>query len=596
VSDPAVVRLERLSKRFKLYQTARARLLDWLQVPPGPRYREFWALRDVSFEVHQGECLGIIGPNGAGKTTLLKLLTGALHPTSGEMHLEGRVLSLLELGTGFTPELTGRENIAQSARLLGFTKATKAPNAYAQGFAEEIAAFAELGDFFDRPIKFYSSGMLVRLAFSLFSTMEPEVFLIDEALAVGDMRFASKAFGRVRGMLARGTTILFVSHDLQMVNQLCSRALWIQAGTVQMLGNPSDVTRAYQQFVVHGAAEQKSMDSPHQGDDAGVQVGGGALGTGWYPLEAYGGEIFRWAAHEAEIVISPPASVGRELQLEVQPMEGEGEGDRAVLHLTDEAGLAVAELVITGRCGIQIPVPSGRGAAQRMYLRTDEDALAAPAGDGRVLGFRAFRWRWSDQPDWQPIDRLDTWVDSGHDLDLQQELTHMRRAVARCSPAAGAPVRITRIVTRTPSGVESVRFATYEPLLADVEVLAERDTVDLVVGIQVRDAFDRMLWTTRTDWQGWHADDLPAGGSRVIRFRADRLLLGRGLYQLSVAIHSYPHEEQVFHWIDGAWRFEVVDLSDAAFKGQVDLGWRCSTPAPLEEDRELTAAGSGSDG
>jgi ABC-type polysaccharide/polyol phosphate transport system ATPase subunit len=585
VSDPALVRLAHLSKRFKLYQSARARLLDWLQVPPGPRYREFWALRDVSLEVRQGECLGIIGPNGAGKTTLLKLLTGALHPTSGEMYVQGRVLSLLELGTGFTPELTGRENIIQSARLLGF------PNAYAQGHAEEIAAFAELGDFFDRPIKFYSTGMLVRLAFSLFSTMQPEVFLIDEALAVGDMRFASKAFGRVRRMLERGTTILFVSHDLQLVNQLCSRVLWIQSGAVQMLGQPSEVTRAYQQFVIHGAAGQDGGQSLPTVDDAAANRSEDlALGAGWYPLEAYGGEIFRWAAHEAEIVLSPPASVDRQLVLDVQPAD-EGQ---AVLNLTDEVGTAVAECALSGRSTIQIPVASGRGPAQRLYLRTTE-TRPPTAGDGRVLGFRAFRWRWSDQPDWQPIDRLETWVDSGHDLDLNQELMHMRRALVRCVPASGAPARITRVITRTPAGAESVRFATYEPLVADVEVLAEHDAADLVVGIQVRDAFDRMLWTTRTDWQGWHLDDLAAGCSRVIRFRSDRLLLGRGLYQLSVAIHRYPHEEDVFHWIDGAWRFEVVDPSDAEFRGHVDLGWRCDTASPPEAARSLTTVGRGYD-
>jgi lipopolysaccharide transport system ATP-binding protein len=209
MTEQVIVSMDGLGKRFKLYQSARDRLLDWLQVPPRVRYQEVWALRDVSLEVRKGECLGIIGPNGAGKSTLLKLLTGALHPTAGRMQIEGRVLSLLELGTGFTPELTGRQNIAQSARLVGF------PHGYAEARAPEIASFAELGDYFDRPIKFYSTGMLVRLAFSLFSTMDPEVFLVDEALAVGDMRFASKAFGRIRRMHDSGTTLLFVSHDLQ---------------------------------------------------------------------------------------------------------------------------------------------------------------------------------------------------------------------------------------------------------------------------------------------------------------------------------------------------------------------------------------------
>jgi lipopolysaccharide transport system ATP-binding protein len=246
VSTEIIVQLDHVSKRFKLYPTLRDRLFDWLFIPPRPRFQEFWALRDVSCEVRRGECLGIIGPNGAGKSTLLKLLTGSLYPTSGNFEVRGKVLSLLELGTGFNPDLTGRQNIDNSARLLGF------PPGYAAARVEDIRSFAELGDYFDRPVRFYSSGMLVRLAFSLFSAMEPEVFLVDEALTVGDLRFAGKAFGRIRGMLDAGTTLLFVSHDLQLINNLCSRTLWLHSGTVQMDGPPSEVTRAYQQFVVHG--------------------------------------------------------------------------------------------------------------------------------------------------------------------------------------------------------------------------------------------------------------------------------------------------------------------------------------------------------
>src|SRR5262249_41584115 len=229
--------------------------------------------------------------------------TGSLYPTSGRLLLRGRVLSLLELGTGFTPELSGRENVFQSARLLGF------PVGYAARQMDEIEAFAELGDYFDRPVRLYSSGMFVRLAFALFSAMEPDVFLVDEALAIGDLRFAGKALARVRSMIASGTTLLFVSHDLQLINHLCSRAIWLHSGRVQTDGEPSAVTRAYQQFVVRAEVESAAL----AGTAVGVRAVVGAervastapdvyAGHGWYRLEAYQGNVFRWARQTAEVI------------------------------------------------------------------------------------------------------------------------------------------------------------------------------------------------------------------------------------------------------------------------------------------------------
>jgi ABC-type polysaccharide/polyol phosphate transport system ATPase subunit len=549
VSEP-VVRVNGLGKRFKLYDTSSARLLDWLHLGSKPHYQEFWALRDVSLEVHQGECLGIIGPNGAGKSTLLKLLTGALHPTSGDLYIRGRVLSLLELGTGFTPELTGRQNVAQSARLLGF------PRGYAEARFHAIADFADIGDYFDRPIKFYSSGMLVRLAFALFSTMNPEVFLVDEALAVGDMRFASKAFGRIRRMLDEGTTLLFVSHDLQLINQLCDRVLWIQSGMTQMVGPASEVTRAYQQFVVHGAPTA-SVQQP--------DVDRLALGEGWYPLEAYDGEVFRWAAQEAELVIPEPPATRRELLLDLDVY---APGDIAI---TSSAGERL-DLEVDSRSTLRVPLRPTTGV-QRVRIRSG--TAFRPSVDERELGFRVFRWGWDDDQAMRPIEAAETWLEATRELDLRGEIRHMQAAIARSLPIPDAPARIARVTTHSSTGGrELVHFGSYEPLVVEVEICANRDVSELVAGIQVRDTFDRMLWTTRTDWQDERGLNLTSGSSTVLRFHTDRLLLGRGVYQISVAIHAYPHEDQVFHWIDGAWRFEVLDTPDAHFKGSVDLGWR----------------------
>lgn len=550
MSEP-VVRVNGLGKRFKLYDTSSARLLDWLHLGSKPHYQEFWALRDVSLEVHQGECLGIIGPNGAGKSTLLKLLTGALHPTSGDLYIRGRVLSLLELGTGFTPELTGRQNVVQSARLLGF------PRGYAEARFQAIADFADIGDYFDRPIKFYSSGMLVRLAFALFSTMNPEVFLVDEALAVGDMRFASKAFGRIRRMLDEGTTLLFVSHDLQLINQLCDRVLWIQSGMTQMVGPASEVTRAYQQFVVHGNSAPTRPAAPSDRL---------ALGEGWYPLEAYDGEVFRWAAPQAELVIPEPPPQTRDLLLDLDLVAP------GTLEIAATDGTRLSRHV-SERSTIRVPLAASASGVQRLIVRAMRGATLA-AVDDRDLGFRVFRWGWADDGALRPIEQAEMWLEAARELDLRSESRHMQAALVRCQPVAGAPAHITRVTTLSSADRPAVHFGTHDPLTVEIEVAATSAVCDVVAGVQLRDTFDRMLWTTRTDWQDERGLNLTSGSSTVLRFHTDRLLLGRGVYQISVAIHAYPREDQVFHWIDGAWRFEVLDTPDAHFKGSVDLGWR----------------------
>ena len=203
---------------------------------------DFWALKDVSFSVGVGDVVGIIGPNGAGKSTLLKILSRITPPTRGYIDLDGRVSSLLEVGTGFHPELTGRENIFLNGAILGM-------------FREEIrrkfdaiVSFAELEKFIDTPVKHYSSGMYVRLAFSVAAHLEPEIMIIDEVLSVGDMHFRNRCLGRMRDMRDEGRTVLFVSHDLTSVRQLCNRAVLIVGGCLDTDGEPDAVTRRYEQM------------------------------------------------------------------------------------------------------------------------------------------------------------------------------------------------------------------------------------------------------------------------------------------------------------------------------------------------------------
>jgi len=237
--DDIVVDVAGLSKRFKFYARPWHRALEWLSFGRVNRHSDFWALRDVSFRLRRGEALGIIGPNGAGKTTLLKILSRALYPTGGRFEVRGRTVSLLELGTGFNPQLTGIENIRASARLLGFSED------YIRRRLDAIVGFAELDGFIDRPIQVYSSGMWVRLAFSLFAFLEPDVYIIDEALAVGDSAFQKKCIERINEMRQSGVTILFVSHDLWRVEALCNRAIYLDGGSIRAAATPDAVVKRY---------------------------------------------------------------------------------------------------------------------------------------------------------------------------------------------------------------------------------------------------------------------------------------------------------------------------------------------------------------
>ena len=204
-----------------------------------PYFREFWSLKDVSFEVKKGETLGIIGRNGAGKSTLLQILCGTLTPTSGTVQTYGRVAALLELGAGFNPEFTGRENIVMNASVLGLT------DLEIKDRLEDIIAFADIGPFIDQPVKTYSSGMYVRLAFSIATSVDPDILVIDEALSVGDGSFARKSFDRIIALRDAGKTILFCSHSLYQVEAICDRVVWLDGGQVQVMGEPAKAIVAY---------------------------------------------------------------------------------------------------------------------------------------------------------------------------------------------------------------------------------------------------------------------------------------------------------------------------------------------------------------
>ena len=245
--DNIAISVHNLSKSFLIYQKPSDRLKQFLALQfqgiSGRKAREygrtFWALRDISFDIKKGETVAIIGKNGAGKSTLLQIICGTLGPTSGSSTTKGVITALLELGSGFNPLFTGRENIYLNGMIIGLSHAQ-----IEQRF-DDIVKFADIGDFIEQPVNTYSSGMYVRLAFAVQVCIDPDILVVDEALAVGDAYFVHRCFQRIREMKEQGKTILFVSHDTSSVVNLCDRAIWIDEGRLRMNGNPDDITRHY---------------------------------------------------------------------------------------------------------------------------------------------------------------------------------------------------------------------------------------------------------------------------------------------------------------------------------------------------------------
>jgi homopolymeric O-antigen transport system ATP-binding protein len=241
---PTALSVENVSKQYRIYDHPGDRLKESLTRGRWKRHREFWALRDVTFELESGTTTGIIGPNGSGKSTLLQIITGTLEPTHGAVHHEGRIAALLELGAGFNPEFTGIENIYLNAALMGFSRSET------DARLPEIKRFAEIGDFVEQPVKTYSSGMYIRLAFAIAVSADPQILIVDEALAVGDAVFQQRCLRRIKEMQEGGATILFVSHDPHTIRALCTRAILFNGGQVEADGKPSDVLNRYQKIIM----------------------------------------------------------------------------------------------------------------------------------------------------------------------------------------------------------------------------------------------------------------------------------------------------------------------------------------------------------
>lgn len=289
-SDEVVVHIEGLSKRYEIYTSPVDRLKQFIypkfctafRIPMRAEYfREFWALKDISFQIKKGETVGIIGRNGSGKSTLLQIICGTLTPTGGFMQTKGRIAALLELGSGFNPEFTGRENVYLNASILGLSRREIDEKFH------QIEQFAGIGDFIDQPVKTYSSGMYVRLAFAVSVNVQPDILIIDEALAVGDLAFQAKCMNHLKKLMDEGVTIVFVSHDVASVRNLCGKILWLDHGIQMEYGYPESIIGKYIEKVhlsindeISGGLDRHNQKLMSNGSDFDLAEGYRRYGTG----------------------------------------------------------------------------------------------------------------------------------------------------------------------------------------------------------------------------------------------------------------------------------------------------------------------------
>lgn len=266
MSSDIAIKVDNLSKCYQIYGNPRDRLMQMLMRGRRQYYREFWALRDVSFEVRKGETMGIVGRNGSGKSTLLQMICGTLNPTSGSITTNGRIAALLELGSGFNPEFTGHENVYMNGAVLGLSQLE-----IDQRF-DDIATFADIGDFIEQPVKTYSSGMMVRLAFAVAINVSPDILIIDEALAVGDAAFQRKCMRKISELSESGATLLFVSHDLETVRKICGQAVYLNRGKMLAIGAAKNICIEYERDLF-GAAKMGEAKTVSEGNDSNDVLG-----------------------------------------------------------------------------------------------------------------------------------------------------------------------------------------------------------------------------------------------------------------------------------------------------------------------------------
>lgn len=298
MSDYAI-RVRDVSKMYKLYNRNRDRVMDAFGLSKQPRYREHYALHGLSFDVKRGETVGIIGTNGAGKSTILKIITGVLNPTSGAVDIDGRISALLELGAGFNMEYTGIENVYLNGTMMGYTREE------IDAKMDDILSFADIGDFVFQPVKTYSSGMFVRLAFAVAINIDPEILIVDEALSVGDVFFQNKCYKKFDDFKKLGKTILFVSHDLGSISKYCDRVVLLDHGKKLSEGSPKEMINIYKKLMTGTAVEDalaSSVENDIDGSDRSSILNDSTDGSLWRSNFSINPELNEYGSKKAEII------------------------------------------------------------------------------------------------------------------------------------------------------------------------------------------------------------------------------------------------------------------------------------------------------
>jgi lipopolysaccharide transport system ATP-binding protein len=388
VDAAPVLRVQGLGKEYRLYDSPRQRLKAL--VTGGNYHHSHWALRDVSFELYRGQCMGLIGDNGAGKSSLLKLIAGTMQPSNGRVERIGRVTAILELGAGFHPDFTGRDNLRFGGNLIGISPADMA------GLEQGIIDFSELGDAIDRPVKTYSSGMSVRLAFALVTAVEPDVLVIDEALAVGDQHFQKKCVERITEFRNQGCTILFCSHSQYHIRQLCNVALWLDGGCVKAMGSTDSVLSSYEAHVraqdqasAAGAlkprprAETASHEHPAASNPSARQASAEVTGPAPSPPPVTG-------THASILSVAirnlgpgaPPLLRSKDLSVTVEVQMLDGEQPQIGVMLEQAHGVGITS--VATHADEAIPVNLGQGRWRSTVTFPD---LALQSGEYVVSGY-----------------------------------------------------------------------------------------------------------------------------------------------------------------------------------------------------------------
>jgi ABC-type polysaccharide/polyol phosphate transport system ATPase subunit len=432
---PPAIHCEGLTKVFHLHRSAWRRLRAAFAVQTLEGDHRLLALNQVSFSLPAGESLGIVGPNGAGKSTLLKILAGILRQSSGHLAINGKVASIIELGGGFHPEFTGRQNFHMNGSILGFSQEQLA------AMYDRVVAFSGLGDFMEMPIKNYSSGMVARLAFSIAIHMEPDILLVDEALAVGDAVFSHRCLGRIHAMQERGVSLVLVTHDVNAVKQMCDHAMLIDQGSVLALGEPDDVLLRYQTMVAERLTEAGEGAAP-----AFHKIGAVDLGTG-------PGEL-RYGTFEAVIEgFTVMDSAGR-------PTQRFQSRDRAVIEMLVSFNLDVVDpvfgIMLRNRFGIEVFGVNTHMLRQRTGTHRRGDTITVRFELDLVLRDGTYAVS------------LAVHTADGHFFDYQVEATFIEvLGPVAAIGVANLPFRLTVTPGGDPSRVETLTPASRQPVAGE---------------------------------------------------------------------------------------------------------------------------------